>query len=636
MAKARQPDWPEARWLTDLPALLPVCSQFVLSGNIHDQYLLATETQADGRPATIVNRDLIRALWAKLEVLGYELIVRYDTVAGARVYPDTAAVRERAAQLDIVRDAKGDLLDLVSFQRLLERLTRSPLSIKSGECVRVAIVVEHASRIGLQQGAGPFLAASRKHALEAWPGKQGESAILFNPVIWLLDSEEDFPSWFVTGTGRIHEMPIPLPDYDKRLAMAHLVLKRGKFIGTQPAMDEKFAKLFADSADTMTLRAMDDIGALALTRGYRVEQIEDAVRSYRSGDQSIDSPWQSQSVREKIRNAERTIPMRVLGQDLAIGKCLDILKRSVLGLNGAQAPSSRNRPRGVLFFAGPTGVGKTELAKALARTLFGNDEAMIRFDMSEYSAEHAEARLIGAPPGYTGYEGGGQLTTAIRARPFSVILFDEIEKAHPRIFDKFLQILEDGRITDGRGETVFFSEAVIVFTSNLGIVERERVGDRIVTRPVVKWGADYVDLKQRVLDGIKKFFESELTRPELLNRLGDNIVVFDFIRNEVADKILTLMLGFVGERVHDELEATIVFDEIKTALAKECLAEETLANGGRGIGNRLETVLINPLARAMFDLTEPVAGKTVAVRRVEKDAETGLFNVELHINAAAV
>jgi ATP-dependent Clp protease ATP-binding subunit ClpA len=148
---------------------------------------------------------------------------------------------------------------------------------------------------------------------------------------------------------------------------------------------------------------------------------------------------------------------------------LDILKRTSIGLTGAQSRGLSARPRGVLFFAGPTGVGKTEMAKSIAEIVFGDESAYLRFDMSEFSAEHSGDRLIGAPPGYVGYDQGGELTNAMREQPFRVVLFDEIEKAHNRILDKFLQVLEDGRLTDGRGDTVYFSESLIIFTSNAGV-----------------------------------------------------------------------------------------------------------------------------------------------------------------------
>ena len=209
---------------------------------------------------------------------------------------------------------------------------------------------------------------------------------------------------------------------------------------------------------------------------------------------------------------------------MAIRKAFDILVRSATGLTAAHAQSSATRPRGVLFFAGPTGVGKTELAKALTRLLFDDERFYIRFDMSEFSAEHAADRLIGAPPGYVGHDSGGELTNAARQRPFSLILFDEIEKAHPRILDKFLQLLDDGRLTDGQGETVYFTESVIVFTSNLGVYsdteESDGMGGMVrVRRPTVdRATVSYAEMAARIEAAIRQFFVLDLGRPELLNR----------------------------------------------------------------------------------------------------------------------
>ena len=171
---------------------------------------------------------------------------------------------------------------------------------------------------------------------------------------------------------------------------------------------------------------------------------------------------------KKVRAIAKVLGQEVLGQDRAVASVVDIILRATTGLSGIQH-SSRTIPRGVMLFAGPTGVGKTELAKTMAREIFGSEEAMIRFDMSEYSQSHSDQRLLGAPPGYVGYDAGGELTNAIKSKPFSILLFDEIEKANPNILDKFLQILDDGRMTDSRGETVYFTECLIVFTSNIGM-----------------------------------------------------------------------------------------------------------------------------------------------------------------------
>jgi ATP-dependent Clp protease ATP-binding subunit ClpA len=285
-----------------------------------------------------------------------------------------------------------------------------------------------------------------------------------------------------------------------------------------------------------------------------------------------------------------------------------------MGLSGAQASSTVSRPRGVLFFAGPTGVGKTELAKAISRLVFGDAQACVRFDMSEFSAEHSDARLIGAPPGYVGYDTGGELVNAVRQRPFSVLLFDEIEKAHPRILDKFLQVLEDGRLTDGRGDTVYFSETVIIFTSNLGITREDEQGRRVEN---VSSNSSYVDVERGVRTAIEEYFRFELQRPELLNRIGDNIVVFDFIRNAVAEQIFEKAITSVITRVKETGGIEIVLLSAARRKAFEfCTAD--LKDGGRGIGNRLETCFINPLARALFDLDAPI-GATVIVDDMIQD-----------------
>jgi ATP-dependent Clp protease ATP-binding subunit ClpA len=272
---------------------------------------------------------------------------------------------------------------------------------------------------------------------------------------------------------------------------------------------------------------------------------------------------------------------------------LDIVKRAVMGVGGGRRGG---RPRGVAFLAGPTGVGKTELAKTVTSLLFGDESAYIRFDMSEFSAEHADQRLLGAPPGYIGYDAGGELTNAIREKPFSVVLFDEIEKAHPRVLDKFLQILDDGVLTSGRGDRVYFSEALIVFTSNLGIYKMTESGERELN---VSQQEPYEAVKQKVESEIERHFKFVLNRPEILNRMGENIIVFDFIREDIAGEIFQQMVvNTLADLKSQELEVSLA-SEAMTSLRALCLAD--LSNGGRGIRNQVEAHLLNPLARALFD-----------------------------------
>jgi ATP-dependent Clp protease ATP-binding subunit ClpA len=345
----------------------------------------------------------------------------------------------------------------------------------------------------------------------------------------------------------------------------------------------------------MSLTALSDITELADRQQLDMYAIDDAVRCYKVG--ALDNPWRKDYLRDKIRQAQGFIEERVKGQKPAVVKTLDILKRSAMGLTGAHARSGANRPRGVLFFAGPTGVGKTELAKTLTQLVFGDERAYLRFDMSEFAEEHTSARLLGAPPGYVGFDAGGELTNAVRQKPFSVVLFDEIEKAHPRILDKFLQILEDGRLTDGRGDTAYFSETILVFTSNLGIFTEGQYGHR---QQNVQPGDPYEMVESKVRNAISDYFKFRLSRPELLNRIGDNIVVFNFIQAEVATQIFDGMLRNVARRLHEELRLQLSMPQaVRDELLLRCTRD--LSNGGRGIGNALESCLINPLSRALFE-----------------------------------
>lgn len=250
------------------------------------------------------------------------------------------------------------------------------------------------------------------------------------------------------------------------------------------------------------------------------------------------------------------------------------------------------------MFAGPTGTGKTELAKAITEQLFMDDRNIIRFDMSEYRAEHSDQKLLGAPPGYVGYEQGGQLTNAVREHPFSVLLFDEIEKAHPSILDKFLQILDDGRITDGHGDTVYFQDCLIIFTTNLGIVvPSPNIPGRWVTNVSYKEDITYKEVEQKVLTAIKEYYREQIARPELLSRIGDNILVFDYIRPSAVKSIVDMQVERICKGLKDRIGLQIhLAEQAYSDLYEYCREDLPKGEGGRGIGNTVERCLINPLA----------------------------------------
>jgi len=259
---------------------------------------------------------------------------------------------------------------------------------------------------------------------------------------------------------------------------------------------------------------------------------------------------------ERLLNMEKILHARVIGQDEAVVAISRAIRRAYAGLKD---PS---RPIGSFIFLGPTGVGKTELARALADAMFGDENAMIRLDMSEYMERFAVSRMVGAPPGYVGYEEGGELTEKVRRRPYSVVLFDEIEKAHPDVFNILLKILEDGRLTDAKGRTVDFRNTILIMTSNVGanLIQKQKV---LGFEPVKDDTQDYKEMKDRVLDELKRTF-----RPEFLNRI-DEIIVFHSLNKEHIRAIVSLMVNEVNERLTEKGITIEVTDAAKDLLAKE-------------------------------------------------------------------
>ena len=594
------------RWLRDLDRQLPIRSQFIVSGNIRDSVL----TQIG---ATSVPVPLLRGLWERLKAYDFRYLLIYDPADGVRVYPNEPAVVELATKIHELKLQDGSMpMGLESLAGLMKKLAASREA-------RAALVIDFASRLArapdhLDASEHRFFVAAEKLSLSSSPVIPNGSAAqpLFNPVLWLVNRSQDLPSWFALDSERIASLVVGKPEYETRQAAAQQLIRLFPgFKEADAAQQAEAVRRYADGTDGLTLAALADIAQLAVRQAIPLGGIEDAVRSYKVG--AADNPWRKDYLREKIRNARAGLEDRVKGQHQAATKTVDILMRSAMGLTGAQARSGGGRPRGVLFFAGPTGVGKTELAKTLTQLMFGDERAYIRFDMSEFADEHTGARLLGAPPGYIGYDAGGELTAAVRERPFAVILFDEIEKAHPRILDKFLQILEDDRLTDGRGDTAYFSEAVLIFTSNLGIYVEDEHGQRVQN---VKPGDSYEVVETRVREAIANHFKYRLGRPEILNRIGDNIVVFNFITPYIAGLILDGMLKNVIRRLAEEQQIELILPEmVRGQLLDLCTRD--LSNGGRGIGNTLESVFINPLARALFAL-DLESRTQVAVTKIEE------------------
>lgn len=594
----------KARWLRDLLRFLPLRSQFVLSGNTRDLQI------HEAAPGQITSVSLARALPDALKDAGYGRIASFDLLNGFRALEPSDDSFLTHLGLSPANGVAAGGIDLLASA--LER------HVPSGG-PPAALIIDFASRlITRSEALSPAehqlfsRALILSHSARARPAGDRRQPF-FNTVIWIVDKEGDLPDWFLIGNPRIRHIPIGRPDHLARRTMISSLM-RG-LPGAQDAAPtdlEKSTDGFVDETEGLLLLDLSAIAQLSRSENVSFDRISDAVRRFKVG--VTEDPWRRIS-HDKISSADEFVGRRVKGQAHAVTHMLDIVKRAVTGIG--QSPRG-GRPRGVAFLAGPTGVGKTELAKTITSLLFGDDSAYIRFDMSEFSAEHSDQRLIGAPPGYVGYDVGGELTNAIREKPFSVVLFDEIEKAHPRILDKFLQILDDGVLTSGRGDRVYFSEAFIVFTSNLGIYTPGPTGERMAN---VTPEETFDAVKRKVRAEIEKHFKQVLNRPEILNRIGENVIVFDFIRGDVANEIFDQMVDNLLNDVKSLGYDVTLSEQARATLRGLCLAD--LSNGGRGIRNQVEAHLINPLSRGVFD-SGAAAGSRFRVLEVQTGASSTL------------
>lgn len=591
------------RWMRDLVRFLPLKSQFVLSGNIRD--LQACEVA----PQVITPQTFELTLYRALRGVGYSQVLIWNPLLGfyGLQTPDLPAVNidKLLQQIGLTPEEGRAAAGIDLLGNALEKfvnLNDEP----------VALIIDFASQLTIR--ADNLSAAEHQlftralvlsHQVNTRPAGANRTPF-FNTVLWLVEKEGDLPDWLLVNNPRIRHIPVSKPDSASRRALASALIKG--IPGSQQTSPELLAKAestFVNSTEGMLLLDMNAITTLARVEKLTINDITDAVRRYKVG--VTEDPWQKID-REKIVQADEYVYKRVKGQNHAVVHMLDIIKRAITGVG---ANRKGNRPRGVVFLAGPTGVGKTELAKTITSLLFNDESAYIRFDMSEFSSEFSDQRLIGSPPGYVGYDVGGELTNAIREKPFSVVLFDEIEKAHPRVMDKFLQILDDGVLTSGRGERVYFSEALIIFTSNLGIYKLTETGERIAN---VSAYDQFDDVQTKVKNEIERHFKFVLNRPEILNRIGENIIVFDFIRPDVAEQIFGQMIDGVIEDLQTQGLILSFTPEALQSLKKIALAD--LSNGGRGIRNQIEAHLLNPLARELFKLN-PQAGQALVITQLQ-------------------
>ena len=558
----------------------------MIDGNVGDVYL-------DDKNKIVTLREFLEAMFKDMD---YQDIVYWDRVEGA-----TGAI-DKLTLTDEV-EVEGDAYDLGDEEeetpKAQQGLFKSPAEILNvvyknviDKKKKVAFIINWSEYLfsanGLSEDERQNITllgkALKDRKIDYLSSDCNESV-----VVIILNKASGLPLSFYQGNPEVEIVTLQKPDREERKQMV------------QKIEDSFEVRL---KSGTSSLLDNENIDCIDMMEDFTNREIIQLSRMSRKDDKmSFDklfylfkygekeNPWEKLE-QARVKNIKKELAERVVGQDEAIEKIEKTVVKAYMGLTGLHKTSSRSMPKGVFFFVGPTGVGKTELSKALAKFLFGDEQACIRFDMSEYAQENSDQKLIGAAPGYVGYEEGGQLTNAIKEHPFSVVLFDEIEKAakpNPRILDIFLQILEDGRLTDSKGETVYFSDTIIVFTSNLGANQ-------------VQASADKEGVAKEFIRIVKEYFDQELKRPELLGRIGyNNIVPFNFIQDkEFQYKICKSKLKPVIRGIEEKYKLDLEFEKEMDAI-NYILSAVDSAKGGRDILNAINDRLLDPLAMFLFE-----------------------------------
>lgn len=594
-------------WIKEIDSFKGIKSTIIVEGNIYDMYpYIENNNGADVVNFYALNR-IITKLFDDGETKGYYDYLFCDPLLG---FSDPLHLNRSAELVDIYQkaaDAFNTEIRTINKADSKQQNGAESKMVSNAEIVRAALTIapereqeERKSIAVVVNFASRFLSYAERMSINeinfflnllyaSNNAIRGNKYI--NTLVLVVDKFNDIPAWFYLSNPNVRMITIPNPDRSIRAAYIDKYFSIFKN-DSDPDVQKNKGK-FIDLTDGMKILELTEIRRLFEKEKENIADISEVVSIFKYGFK--DNKWLQ--IREKIgSDIKDKIRLRVKGQDQAVDKVVRIIKRAVVGLSGMQH-SSDTKPKGILFLAGPTGTGKTELVKTITELLFEDERALIRFDMSEYREENSDQKLFGAPPGYVGYGQGGQLTNAVKNNPFSVLLFDEIEKAHPSIMDKFLQILEDGRMTDGQGNTVYFSETLIFFTSNVGISYEVTKDGQRVREYLVSPGEPYNEIQAKVENAMEQYF-----KPEVLNRIGENVVVFNFIDESSSADITKAKIESIVSNIHKTLRIAVeVENTAYNWFYTKCWEDKPRKNGGRGIGNVIEEYLLNPLSEFIFD-----------------------------------
>lgn len=487
-----------------------------------------------------------------------------------------------------------------NFMRAVEKVVRA---LRSTTSKRIVVVIDSSIRC---LTATPVIPAEDQKAFTMLKAAfANNTSALNHQLVFISERSNDVPAFMLGTRSASKSIIIPQPDQVLRNNFLNQLYAHRNF-------PEKQLYSVAQKASDLTLKEIKTALSKLDHNRCTIRQIENTIKLFKMG--VPEDPWSLIS-QDSIDNAEKILGEQVFGQEEAVAAAAQLIQSAASGFSNAFQEDGKTCPKGTLFLSGLTGTGKTELARAIARLVFGSADAIIKFDMGEFSQSHSAERLTGSPPGYVGHEAGGQLTEAIKERPFSLVLFDEIEKAHPSIFNKFLAILDEGRLTDGKGVTVSFENSIIVFTSNLG-------ADKAANE------TDPAKVKKIIFNAIKNYCElppdEGIGKPELYSRLAGNIVVFNPLNQDMLEKIYSKNLNQIKEVFASNYNITIeTMDDFERQLRSSVDDEIDKGEypGGRGVKKALEKYYKNPLLQFCSN-ERCIAGDVITITGFSVESRT--------------